>query len=253
VPHSTSEPSRQSDGFGPAQFGQTHWSVVLSAAGRQNPSQAGEALEKLCSVYWRPLYAYLRRQGESPPDAQDLTQEFFLRLLKQDWLNAVDQGKGRFRSFLLAALKHFLSNERDRARAQKRGGGQAPLPLDFASAETHLGFQPAENATPETLFERQWATTLLEQALARLRLEYAGQGKEALFEQIKTTLTEDRGRVAYPVLAARLKMSEAAVKMAVHRLRQRYREGLRAEIAQTVATPGEIEDELRHVMGVFAK
>ncbi|MGA2557951.1 MAG: sigma-70 family RNA polymerase sigma factor [Verrucomicrobiota bacterium] len=253
MPHSTSEPSRQSDGFGPAQFGQTHWSVVLSAAGRQNPSQAGEALEKLCSVYWRPLYAYIRRQGESPPDAQDLTQEFFLRLLKQDWLHAVDQGKGRFRSFLLAALKHFLCNERDRARAQKRGGGQAPLPLDFAGAETHLSFQPAENATPETLFERHWATTLLEQALARLRLEYASQGKEALFEQLKTTLTEDRGSVAYRALAARLKMSEAAVKMAVHRLRQRYREGLRAEIAQTVATPGEIEDELRHVMGVFAK
>ncbi len=249
----SSEPSRQSDGFGPAQFDQTHRSVVLSAAGRQNPSRAAAALEKLCGVYWRPLYAYIRRQGESPHDAQDLTQEFFLRLLKKDWLNAVDQGKGRFRSFLLAALRHFLCNERDRARAQKRGGGQLPLPLDFAGAETHLGFQPAENATPETLFERHWATTLLEEALARLRQEYASQGKESLFEQLKTTLTEGRGSVAYPALAASLKMSEAAVKMAVHRLRERYRECLRAEIAQTVATPGEIEDELRHVMGVFAK
>ena len=225
----------------------------MSAAGRQNPGQAAESLEKLCSLYWRPLYAYIRRQGESPHDAQDLTQEFFLRLLKKDWLNAVDQGKGRFRSFLLAALKHFLSNERDRARAQKRGGGQPPLPLDFAGAETHLCFQPAENATPETLFERQRATTLLEQALARLRQDYAGQGKEALFVQLKTTLTEVRGSVAYAAFAASLKMSEAAVKMAVHRLRQRYRECLRAEIAQTVATPCEIEDELRHVMGVFAK
>jgi RNA polymerase sigma factor (sigma-70 family) len=253
VPHSTSEPSRQSDGFGPAQFGQTHWSVVLSAAGRQNPGHAAESLEKLCSLYWRPLYAYIRRQGESPHDAQDLTQEFFLRLLKKDWLDAVDQGKGRFRSFLLAALKHFLSNERDRARAQKRGGGQPPLPLDFANAETHLSFQPAENATPETIFERHWATTLLEQALARLRQDYAGQGKEALFEQLKTTLTEGRGSVAYSALAASLHLSEAAVKMAVHRLRQRYRECLRAEIAQTVATADEIGDELRHVMGVFAK
>jgi RNA polymerase sigma factor (sigma-70 family) len=253
VQHPSSESSRQSDCFAAPQFGQTHWSVVLSAAGRQNPGQAAESLEKLCSLYWRPLYAYIRRQGESPHDAQDLTQEFFLRLLKKDWLNAVDQGKGRFRSFLLAALKHFLSNERDRARAQKRGGGQPPLPLDFAGAETHLCFQPAENATPETLFERQRATTLLEQALARLRQDYAGQGKEALFVQLKTTLTEVRGSVAYAAFAASLKMSEAAVKMAVHRLRQRYRECLRAEIAQTVATPCEIEDELRHVMGVFAK
>jgi RNA polymerase sigma-70 factor (ECF subfamily) len=227
--------------------------VVLSAAGRQNPSQATASLEKLCSLYWSPLYAFIRRQGESPHDAQDLTQEFFLRLLDKEFLNAVDQGKGRFRSFLLAALKHFLSNERDKARAQKRGGGRSPLPLDFSSAETHLHFQPADHLTPEILFERRWATTLLEQALARLRRDYAAQGKEPLFEHLKTTLTEARGTVAYADLAARLDMSEAAVKMAVHRLRQRYRECLRAEIAQTVATPEEIEDELRHVMGAFAR
>ena len=225
----------------------------MSAAGRQNPGQAAESLERLCSVYWRPLYAYIRRQGESAHDAQDLTQEFFLRLLEKDWLNAVDQGKGRFRSFLLAALKHFLSNERDKARAQKRGGGQAPLPLDFTGEETHLRFQAADQLTPEIIFDRRWATTLLEEALVRLRREYANQGKEPLFEQLKTTLTEERGRVAYSALAASLSMKEAAVKMAVHRLRQRYRECLRAEIAQTVATTGEIEDELRHVMGAFAK
>jgi RNA polymerase sigma factor (sigma-70 family) len=249
----SSEPNRQSDCFGAAQFGQTHWSVVLSAAGRQNPAQAVESLEKLCTLYWRPLYAYIRRQGESPHDAQDLTQEFFLRLLKKDYLNAVDQGKGRFRSFLLAALKHFLSNERDKARAQKRGSGQSPLPLDFTGEETHLTFQPADNITPEILFERRWATTLLEQALARLRQEYTGQGEESLFEKLKTTLTEGRGSLAYSGLAAGLNLSEAAVKMAVHRLRQRYRECLRPEIAQTVATTDEIEDELRYVMGVFAK
>jgi RNA polymerase sigma factor (sigma-70 family) len=253
VQHPTSERSPESDSFGAAQFTQTHWSVVLSAAGRQNPSQAAQSLEKLCSLYWRPLYAYIRRQGVDPHDAQDLTQEFFLRLLKKDFLNAVDQGKGRFRSFLLAALKHFLSNERDRARAQKRGGGQSPLPLDFAGEETHLSFQPADNITPEILFERRWATTLLEQALARLRRDYASQGKEPLFEQLKTTLTEGRGSLAYSAQAASLNTSEAAVKMAVHRLRQRYRECLRAEIAQTVATTGEVEDELRHVMGVFAR
>jgi RNA polymerase sigma factor (sigma-70 family) len=251
--HPTSESGQQSDCFGAAQFAQTHWSVVLSAAGRQNPSQAVESLEKLCSLYWRPLYAYVRRQGESPHDSQDLTQEFFLRLLKKDYLNSVDQGKGRFRSFLLAALKHFLSNERDKARAQKRGGGQSPLPLDFIAEETQLSFEHADSLTPEILFERRWATTLLEQALARLRQDYAGQGKERFFEQLKTTLTEDRGSVTYSTLAASLKMSEAAVKMAVHRLRQRYRECIRAEIAQTVATESEIEDELRHVMGAFAK
>jgi RNA polymerase sigma factor (sigma-70 family) len=253
VQHTASEGSAERSSFAAARFGHTHWSVVLSAAGRQNPGQAAQSLEKLCSLYWRPLYAYIRRQGESPHDAQDLTQEFFFRLLNKDYLKAVDQGKGRFRSFLLAALKHFLSNERDKARAQKRGGGQSPLPLDFAGEETDLGFQPVDNTSPESLFERRWATSLLEQALARLRQEYADQGKERLFEKLKTTLTEGRGSVAYSDLAAGLNLSEAAVKMAVHRLRQRYRDCLRAEIAQTVAATDEIEDELRHVMGVFAK
>jgi RNA polymerase sigma-70 factor (ECF subfamily) len=247
----TSEPAPH--GSGHAQFDQTHWSLVLSAAGRRNPSQAAKSLEQLCSLYWPPLYAFIRRQGESPQDAEDLTQEFFLRLLDKDYLKTVDQSKGRFRSFLLASLKHFLSNERDKARAQKRGGGQPALSLDFSSAETHAHFQPAENDTPETIFERRWATTLLEQSLIRLRQDYAGQGKEPLFEQLKTTLTEARGAVAYSVLAVRLGMSEAAVKMAVHRLRQRYRACLRAEIAETVASPDEIEDELRHVLGAFAR
>jgi RNA polymerase sigma factor (sigma-70 family) len=253
VSSSTSHPGGKPALTGAAPFCQTHWSVVLSAAGLQSPSRAAESLENLCSLYWRPLYAFIRRQGESPHDAQDLTQEFFLRLLKKDYLNAVDQGKGRFRSFLLAALKHFLSNERDRARAQKRGGGQSPLSLDFPGEETHLSFQPADNLTPEILYEQRWATTLLEQALARLRQDYAGQGKEPLFEQLKITLTGERGSVAYSTLGASLGLSEAAIKMAVHRLRQRYRECVRAEIAQTVATTNEIEDELRHVMSVFAK
>jgi len=232
---------------GPAQFGQTQWSVVLAAASKKDVALAEQSLEQLCRVYWLPLYTYIRRQGESPHDAQDLTQEFFARLLEKDFLCSVDQTKGRFRSFLLASMKHFLSNQRGRARAQKRGGGQSPLPLDFSDAETSIGFQPADNQTPEKAFEKSWALTLLEQSLARLRQEYSDQGRQDLFEQLKATLTEGRGSVAYVELAARLKTSEASVKMAVHRLRQRYREVLRAEIAETIAQESEVEDELREV------
>jgi RNA polymerase sigma-70 factor (ECF subfamily) len=176
-----------------------------------------------------------------------LTQAFFARLLEKDFLGSVDQGKGRFRSFLLVSLKHFLSNQRVRARAQKRGGGQNHLPLDFSDAETRVGFQPADNQTPERAFEKSWALTLLDQTLGRLRKEYSQRGKEEIFEQLKTTLTEGCGSVAYAELAARLGASEAAVKMAVLRLRQRYREVLRLEIAETVAEESEVEDELREV------
>ena len=235
------------DSTGAAQFGQTQWSVVLAAAGKRDLALAEQSLEKLCRVYWLPLYTYIRRQGETPHDAQDLTQEFFARLLEKDFLGSVDQAKGRFRSFLLASLKHFLSNQRDRARAQKRGGGQTPLSLDFSNAETSLGFQPTDEQTPEKAFEKRWALTLLEQSLARLRKEYSDGGRRELFEQLKTTLTEGRGSVPYAELSARLGISEASVKMAVHRLRQRYRAVLRAEIAETVARESEVEDELREV------
>jgi len=232
---------------GAAQFGQTQWSVVLAAAGKRDHVLAEQSLEKLCRVYWLPLYTYIRRQGESPHDAQDLTQEFFARLLEKDFLGSVDQTKGRFRSFLLASLKHFLSNQRDRACAQKRGSGQTLLSLDFSDVETNMGFQPADEHTPEKAFEKRWALTLLAQSLARLRKEYSDRGKQDLFEQLKTTLTEGRGGVAYAELSARLGMSEASVKMAVHRLRERYRAVLRAEIAETVAQETEVEDELREV------
>ena len=232
---------------GPAQFGQTHWSVVLAAAGKKDVALAEQSLEKLCRIYWLPLYTYIRRQGEKPHDVQDLTQEFFARLLEKDYLCSVDQTKGRFRSFLLASLKHFLSNQRDQARAQKRGGGQVPLSLDFSSAETSIAFQPVDEQTPERAFEKRWALTLLEQSLARLRQEYCDRSKEEIFERLKTTLTEGRGSVAYAELAERLCMNEASVKMAVHRLRQHYREVLRAEIAETVAKESEVEDELREV------
>ncbi|MGO8839211.1 MAG: RNA polymerase sigma factor [Limisphaerales bacterium] len=236
-----------------AQFGQTQWSVVLAAAGKRDLALAEQSLEKLCRVYWLPLYTYIRRQGESPHDAQDLTQEFFARLLEKDFLGSVDQTKGRFRSFLLASLKHFLSNQRDRARAQKRGGGQTPLSLNFSEAETSIGFQPADEQTPEKAFEKRWALTLLEQSLVRLRKEYVDHGRQELFEQLKITLTEGRGGVAYAELSAGLGMSEAAVKMAVHRLRQRYREVLRAEIAETVLQGCEVEDELRQVFRALSQ
>jgi DNA-directed RNA polymerase specialized sigma24 family protein len=234
-----------------ARFGDTHWSVIFSAKDKRRPVEAADALERLCRVYWPPLYAYVRRLGESPQDAQDLTQEFFARFLAKDYLGAVEQAKGRFRSFMLAALKHFLSNERDKQRAQKRGGDHSFVSIDFQNAESHCGFEPAQNLTPEVIFQRRWAAALLEESLVRLRGEYAAAGKETLFEQLKQTLAEGRGTIAYHALAARLEMSEAAVKMAVHRLRQRYREAIRSEIACTVADPSEIEDELREVLRAY--
>ncbi len=241
------EVERDKAPVGAAQFVNTHWSVVLSAADKQNPTRALESLEKLCRVYWHPLYFYARRQGESPHDAQDLTQEFFARLLQNDLLGSVDRGKGRFRSFLLAAFKHFLSNERDKAHAQKRGGGQIPVPIDVQNAETHYGFEPAEKMTAEKIFERRWAMTLLEQTTARLRQEYERDGKSQLFEQLKITLTEPRGTIAYATLGRALNMSESAVKVAVHRLRLRYRAVLRAEVAETLADPADLEDEVRQI------
>jgi RNA polymerase sigma-70 factor (ECF subfamily) len=252
MPASDSENFREGGSPTVARFGDTHWSVILSAMNKQRPAEATDARERLCRVYWPPLYAYIRRLGESPHDAQDLTQAFFARFLDKDYLAAVDQAKGRFRSFMLAALKHFLANERDKQRAQKRGGGFAFVPIDFHNAETHCGFEPSQNLTPDIIFQRRWAAALLEQSLARLRSEYAAAGKEDLFEQLKETLTEGRSTIAYAALTAKLQISEAAVKMAVHRLRQRYREAIRSEIAATVAHPSEIEDELREVLRAFA-
>jgi RNA polymerase sigma factor (sigma-70 family) len=232
-------------------FVTTHWSVVLSA-GRSDSTHARDALERLCRAYWFPIYAFVRRQGHGPQDAQDLTQEFFARLLEKKYFAGVDRSKGRFRSFLLASLKHFLANEWDKARAQKRGGGQALIPIDVKTAESSCGFEPADNSTAEKIFERRWALTLLDQVLRRLREEHVRDGKEKLFEQLKSTLTETSRSVSYAEIANRLGASEGAVKVAVHRLRQRYRELLRAEIADTVATPGEIDDEIRNLFAALA-
>jgi RNA polymerase sigma-70 factor (ECF subfamily) len=225
-------------------FATTRWSLVAAAGNRTAP-EAQEALATLCRIYWYPLYAYARRQLASADDAQDLTQEFFVRLLEKDYLQAADPQRGRFRAFLLTAFQRFLANERDRARAQKRGGGRPVLSLDFQAGESQFQREPADPATPETLFERRWALTLLEQTLGRLRQEFASAGKEKLFATLKGTLTGDDSGVPYAQLAAQLDVSEQAVKVAVHRLRRRYAELLRAEITQTVADPREVEDELR--------
>lgn len=235
-----------------AQFTPTHWSVVLAAAGRADSTHARDALERLCRNYWLPIYAFIRRQGHHPHDAQDLTQEFFARLLERNYLAGVDREKGRFRSFLLASVKHFLANEWDKSKAQKRGGGRLPISIDAAMAESSCRLEPVDMVTAEKIFERRWALALLEQVLRRLREEYTRDGKEKQFEQLKGTLTEASRSLPYAEIAVRLATSEGAVKVAVHRLRQRYRELLRAEIADTVADAREIDDEIRNLFAALA-
>jgi RNA polymerase sigma factor (sigma-70 family) len=237
---------------GGGRFTTTHWSLVLAAAGREDV-YSREALAKLCQAYWYPLYAFVRRQGHGPHDAQDLTQEFFMRLLEKDYLGDVDRSKGKFRSFLLAALKHFLSKEWARAKTLKCGGGRTFVPLDIFPSETRYLREPEDNETPERLFERHWALTLLEQVLNRLGEECERKGKRGFFERLQGCLTGDRDSLPYAELAVKLDMNEKAVKVAVHRLRQRYRGLLRDEIAQTVANPAEIDDEIRHLFSALGK
>lgn len=226
-------------------FAHTRWSVVLAA---QDPVRAQTALEELCRTYWYPLYAYVRRRGYSPEDAQDLTQAFFARLLEKNWLDVVTPAKGRFRAFLLAALKRFLANEWDKARSQKRGGGAVLISRD---AETQYRREPLNELTPDRLFDRQWALALLEIVLNRLRTEYDTAVKRQLFEALRGTLTGDQPAVGYAELGRRLEMNEGAIKIAVYRLRKRYRELLRAEIAQTVSDPDQIAEELRALFAAF--
>jgi RNA polymerase sigma-70 factor (ECF subfamily) len=232
-------------------FVTTHWSVVLTA-GRSDTTRARAALENLCQAYWYPLYAYVRRRGHSPEDAQDLTQTFFARLLERNWVGNADQQKGRFRSFLLSAMNHFLSDEWDKARAQKRGGGVPPVPLQFDTAETRYGHEPVDNITPEQSYERRWVLTLLDGVLHRLRSEYEQEGRAELFAELNPCLVGDRTAQPYAKLGAKLGVSEGTVKAAVHRLRQRYRRLLRDEIAHTVAEPGEVDEELHHLFAVLA-
>lgn len=230
-----------------AWFVTTHWSVVLSARQKDSP-HSDAALESLCRAYWYPLYAYVRRQGRSPHDAQDLTQEFFSRLLHKDYLQAADQEKGRFRTFLLVALKRFLANEWDRARAQKRGGGQVVLPLDTEVAETRYQMEPAPDVSADVVFDRRWALTLLDQTMARLRAEFTNAGKAGDFEHLKGCLTADRANLSYAEMAAALGINEGAARVAVHRLRKRFREVFREEIGHTVSTQAEVEAEMRYLL-----
>jgi RNA polymerase sigma factor (sigma-70 family) len=232
-------------------FKLTRWSVVLAAAEEASP-QAQEALATLCQTYWYPLYAYIRHQGYPPHDAQDLTQEFFFKLLQKRYLAGIQREGGKFRSFLLTALKRFLANEWDRARAQKRGGRHTVVSIDGDAAESRYRLEPAHELTAEKIYEQRWAQALLDRVFGRLREDYHQAGKQNLFDLISPSLSRSRDAMPYAQIAARLGVTEAAVKMAVKRLRARYRELLRAEIAPTVASPEEVEEEIRHLFAAFS-
>jgi RNA polymerase sigma factor (sigma-70 family) len=240
------EPGPLADGS--ADFRTTHWSQVL-AAGQGGTSGHASALDQLCRTYWYPIYVYVRREGHAAHDAQDLTQDFFARLLRLNSLEAVAPHKGRFRTFLLASLKHFLADARDAARSLKRGGSQPTVPLDALEAEQRYQLEPVTADTPDVLFDRRWALALLEQSLARLRLEYQTPDKTRQFEQLKEFLQNPSADGDYDRVAARLQLTPGAVAVAVHRLRQRYRDLVRTEIAHTVTNREELAEELRHFFG----
>jgi RNA polymerase sigma factor (sigma-70 family) len=241
-PSSTTGPSEA------AGFAATRWTLVLAAARGNVTPHAAAAMAELCRVYWYPLYAYVRRRGHDTHEAEDLTQEFFLRFLAKNYLADIDRDKGKFRAFLLASLKHFLANQWDRLQAQKRGGGQTVLPISTADAENRYRLEPWHDLTPEKLFERRWALTVLDQVLARLQMELAAEGKKPVFDGLKAFLTGGRGSGGYAEAAEELGITEGAVRVAVHRLRRRYRQLLRDEIAQTVAGPGEIDEEIEYLL-----
>ena len=227
-------------------FATTQWSIVL-AAGDGRLENAVDALSQLCDSYWYPIYAYVRRRGYSAPDAQDLTQSFFARLLEKESLQNADPVRGRFRSFLLTSMKHFLSNERDRASAQKRGGGRATLSLDLAAGESRVNIEPEHDWTPQRLYERQWALTLLELVLGRLETEYQEAGKVRQFELLQGALGGGLQTLSYADVAAELGLSIEAARQAASRMRKRYRALLREEVARTVADPGEVDGELTNL------
>ena len=232
----------------PGWFATTRWSLVLNASGTDS-GESGRALSSLCQAYWLPLYTYIRRRGHSAHDAQDLTQEFFSFLLARNHFAKADPDRGRFRSFLLGTLKKFLSDQHDKANAQKRGGGQAPLSLDFDSAERGLIFDTPNPSDPERDFDRGWALTLLEQTMNRLRSEHQSAGKEKLFLEIEPAITGEKRERPYAEIGAALDLSEGSIKMAILRARRRYGELLREEIAQTVSSPADIDEEIR---GLFS-
>lgn len=239
------------DGMTNAQsFMTTHWSMVRSAGGESSPD-AQSALETLCRAYWYPLYSFVRRCGHDTHDAEDLTQGFFAWLLESEHLGRADPEHGRFRSFLLVRLKHYLSDERKKARALKRGGGQTLLSLDTDSAETRYGMEPATNDAPERVFDQRWAAMVMQRAVTRLRDEYVAADREQLFDELKHFQSGEDPSVTYRETAARLGLSESAVKSAIFRLRQRHRHLLREEIAHTVSTPAEADEEIRYLISVL--
>jgi RNA polymerase sigma-70 factor (ECF subfamily) len=235
----------------PRIFPQTRWSVVLAATRTSSPESAA-ALEAICHAYWYPLYAYVRRCGQSPHDAQDLTQEFFRRLLEKRWLDSADRDKGRLRSFLIVAVKRFMSNERDRASAQRRGGGQAHAHFDTAFAEGRFAAD-SRSLAPDEAFDRQWALTLLDLTVERLRSEFAAANKPDDFEALKSCLMAAHGAIDYAAMAKRLNVNEGAARVAVHRLRKRFREIYREEISQTLAEGADLDAELRHLAAALTR
>jgi RNA polymerase sigma factor (sigma-70 family) len=254
VPADDSESFRELTGICPVAAGQngaiafttTHWSVVLDAQSESPAAQ--EALEKLCRIYWRPIFSFVQRQSVGLEEAEDITQGFFALLLERKSLNAVRKEKGRLRSYLLGALKHFLADERRRAMAIKRGKGQRLIPLEELSVDERMEMEPADPVTAEMIYERRWASTVLERVLDLLKDEYRAAGNSALFNSLTQLLPGEPGALSQADIAAELGMTENAVRQAFHRFRQRYQLLLRQEIAQTVATPGDIEDELRHLI-----
>lgn len=231
-------------------FATTRWTVVL-AAGRKSSPRSDGALAELCQQYWYPLYAYVRRRVNSREDAEDLTQGFFASFLAKNYLEGLAAERGKFRAFLLAALKHFLANEWDKAGRQKRGGGIQHLSLDWQQADERFHFEPPDHATPDRLFDREWALALLEQVIQRLQAECAAEGRAELFSQARGYLMVGEAAIPYAEAAAKLGMDEGAVRVAVHRLRKRYRELLREEIAQTVNNPAQVSEELRSLQAAL--
>ena len=232
------------------QFTTTHWTVVLQA-GESGSAGAHQALSRLCQTYWSPLYAYIRREGYLPEDARDLTQEFFFRFLQRDSLAGVNPAAGKFRSFLLACLKHFLANERERAHAQRRGGGLPTIPLEPGDAETRYAIEPSDGLAPDVLFDRHWAFAVIERTLETLRQEHVGRDKGLTFEDIEGFLPRGRGRASRSELAAKHGMNMNAVDTAIHRVRQRFGALLRLEVRQTVSSVSEIEEEIRYLISIL--
>jgi len=240
--------NRAEEEFGAAHFATTHWSVVLRAGQPDTGSAATAALGRLYQTYWYPLYAYVRRQGHDAPAAQDIVQEVFLALLEKQQLAAVAPGKGRFRSYLMASVNHLLANEWHKRHRQKRGGGQVPISLDSLAAEERYALEPADDRTPDQLFDRRWAFALLDEVLIRLRAEWESAGKAAVFDKLRAFLSGDSETPGFVVVGEQLGWSEGATRVAVHRLRQQYRNLLREEISQTVESNAEVEEELRHLL-----